>query len=59
MSYLLDTCVISECVKKKPDDNVNRWFNKQQQSQLFLSAISIAEIKKAFTKSNLLSRKGR
>lgn len=50
MSYLLDTCIISECVKKKPDDNVSRWFNKQQQSQLFLSVISIAEIKKGIYK---------
>jgi predicted nucleic acid-binding protein len=50
MSYLLDTCIISECVKKKPDGNVSRWFNKQQQSQLFLSAISIAEIKKGIYK---------
>jgi predicted nucleic acid-binding protein len=53
MNYLIDTCVISECVKKKPDVNVSNWFNHQQQTQLFLSAVSIAEIKKGIYKSKL------
>lgn len=50
MSYLIDTCVISECVKKVPDIKVSIWFNQQQETQLFLSAISIAEIKKGIYK---------
>jgi predicted nucleic acid-binding protein len=50
MKYLLDTCVLSECVKKKPDPQVVQWFNQQQQEQLFLSSITIAEIKKGLYK---------
>jgi len=50
MSYLIDTCVISEFVKKKPNILVRNWFNHQQQSQLLISAISIAEIKKGIYK---------
>ncbi len=50
MNYLIDTCVISEFVKRKPNDHVRNWFNQQQEIDLFLSAISIAEIKKGIYK---------
>jgi len=50
MSYLIDTCVISEFVKRKPNDHVRDWFNQQQEIQLFISTISIAEIKKGIYK---------
>lgn len=46
MNYLIDTCVISEFVKRKPNVHVRNWFNQQQETHLFLSTISIAEIKK-------------
>jgi len=52
MTYLIDTCVISEFVKRKPNDHVRNWFNQQQETQLFISAISIAEIKKGIYKLN-------
>lgn len=48
MSYLIDTCIISEFVKRKPDVHVRNWFNQQEETQLFISAISLAEIKKVF-----------
>ncbi len=50
MSYLIDTCIISEFVKRKPNDQVRNWFNQQQETQLRISAISIAEIKKGIYK---------
>lgn len=50
MRYLIDTCVISEFVKRKPNDYVRNWFNQQQESHTFISAISIAEIKKGIYK---------
>jgi len=50
MSYLIDTCVISEFVKRKPNENVRNWFNQQHEKQLLISAISIAEIKKGIYK---------
>lgn len=54
MNYLIDTCVLSECVKKNPDANVTEWFNRQQSEHLFLSAITIAEIKKGMCRIELL-----
>jgi len=50
MNYLIDTCVISEFVKRKPNEHVRNWFNQQLEKQLFISAISIAEIKKGIYK---------
>ena len=50
MTYLIDTCVLSECVKKTPDPLVAEWFNQQQPEQLYLSSITIAEIKKGLYK---------
>lgn len=50
MSYLIDTCIISEFVKKKPNANVRSWFNQQLQTELYLSIITIAEIKKGIYK---------
>ncbi len=50
MTYLIDTCVLSECVKKTPHPNVVQWFNQQQPEHLFLSSLTIAEIKKGIYK---------
>ena len=45
MKYLLDTCVISETRAKKPDAAVVEWLSRQDPNTLFISAISIGEIK--------------
>jgi toxin FitB len=50
MSYLLDTCVISECVKKSPVPAVVAWMNQQQEGSLYLSILTVAEIKKGIYK---------
>jgi len=50
MSYLLDTCVLSECVKKLPNLLINQWFNQQLPEQLFLSGITLAELRKGIYK---------
>ncbi len=46
MKYLLDTCVISEYVKKQPNYQVIEWVDRQNEPNLFISIITIAEIKK-------------
>lgn len=43
--YLLDTCVISETRAQKPDAAVIEWLSRQTPETLYLSAISIGEIK--------------
>ena len=42
MKYLLDTCVLSEYVKKKPNDRVINWVDNQDELTLFVSILSIA-----------------
>jgi predicted nucleic acid-binding protein len=46
MRYLLDTCVISELVKKRPSSKVTQWLEQQEELSLFLSAISFGELHK-------------
>lgn len=50
MSYLLDTCVISEYAKKKPNQSVIEWLDLQQEDSLFISILTIAELKKGIFK---------
>ena len=50
MNYLLDTCVISELVKPSPDANVIDWLNSTSTEQLYLSVITIGEVRKGLTK---------
>lgn len=46
MKYLLDTCVISEIVKTKPDQKVLAWLTSQADVDLYLSVVTIGEIRK-------------
>ncbi len=50
MNYLLDTCVISELVKSTPNHNVINWLNNVPATHLFLSSITIGEIRKGIIK---------
>ena len=47
---LLDTCVISELVKPRPDENVVRWVDSVDERRLFLSVLTIGELEKGITK---------
>jgi toxin FitB len=42
---ILDTNVVSEPSKLRANPNVLAWFDRQEQSSLFLTAISLAELK--------------
>ena len=50
MNYLLDTCIISELTKPNPNKNVVDWLNSTPNERLFLSVITIGEIRKGLTK---------
>lgn len=50
MSYLIDTCCISELVKKKPNPNVVKWFADQDELSMFLSVITFGELRKGIEK---------
>lgn len=50
MSYLIDTNVISELVRPKPDVAVLDWFATTPDDALFLSALTLGEIRKGVEK---------
>jgi predicted nucleic acid-binding protein len=50
MSYLIDTCCISELVKKKPNPNVVMWFADRDELSMYLSVISFGELRKGVEK---------
>jgi len=50
MKYLLDTCVLSEYVKKQPHLQVINWLDEQKEIDLLISILSIGELKKGIIK---------
>lgn len=44
MSYLLDTCVLSEFTRKKPSSAVVAWMSSQPEDTLFTSTIVLGEL---------------
>jgi len=50
MSYLIDTCCISELVKKKPNPNIVKWFAEQDEHSMYLSVITFGELRKGIEK---------
>ena len=45
MTWLLDTNVVSEWVKPRPDPNVVSWLAEVDEDRVFLSVVSFAEIR--------------
>lgn len=50
MSWLLDTCVLSEYVKKTPAPGMIAWLDEQDETSLFISVITLGEIEKGILK---------
>ena len=46
MRYLLDTNVLSELVKRRPDTQVKKWVEAQSPLDLAISVLSLGEIRK-------------
>lgn len=59
MSYLLDTCVISELVKSEPSANLLQWFSSQDEDALYLSVLSMGELERGVEKLPTSRRKTR
>jgi hypothetical protein len=57
VKYLLDSCVISELVKSKPDARVVRWIEGSDEDALFLSVLTIGEIQKGIARLDDSPRK--
>jgi len=50
MSWLLDTCALSEYAKRVPAPEVITWLDEQDEASLYLSVITIGEIEKGILK---------
>ncbi|OGT14675.1 MAG: recombinase [Gallionellales bacterium RIFCSPHIGHO2_02_FULL_57_16] len=50
MSWLLDTCALSEYAKKAPAPQVIAWLDEQDEASLFISVITLGEIEKGILK---------
>jgi predicted nucleic acid-binding protein len=46
VSYLIDTNVLSELRRKQPDTHVVAWFSKRAAQSLYLSVLTLGEIRK-------------
>ena len=57
--FLLDTNVISELIKPRPDANVVRWIEETDESILFLSVLTLGEVRTGIERLNLGRRRGR
>jgi toxin FitB len=50
MNYILDTNVISEAINKQPNPQVMNWLRVMDSQELYLSVVTIGEIKKGVQK---------
>ena len=46
MRYLLDTNIVSEISKRTPNPGVLQWFDESEGTDLFLSVVTLGEIRK-------------
>ena len=57
MSWLLDTCALSEYAKKAPAPKVIAWLDEQDEDSLYISVISLGEIEKGILKLRASDRR--
>lgn len=50
MRYLLDTNVLSELVKRRPDRRVTQWIDAQSPLDLAISVLSLGEVEKGIAR---------
>lgn len=58
MRFLLDTCAISELIAKQPNAGLVQWIDSIGEEKIYLSVITIGEIKKGIEKLTDSRRKG-
>ena len=46
MSFLIDTCALSELLKPRPSRRVSEWFLATPQTAMFVSVLTLGEIRK-------------
>jgi len=56
VNYLLDTCLLSEFMKREEDRGVIAWFAAQDDETLYISVLAIGEIRKGIAKLGTTKR---
>jgi len=46
VNYLLDTCVLSEFARRKPEEKVIRWVDSIDEEKIFISVITLGQIQR-------------
>ena len=59
MSFLLDTNVISEWVKARPNRGVVAWLATVDEDQIFISVVTLAELRHGIERMTTGSRRNR
>jgi predicted nucleic acid-binding protein len=57
MTYLLDTTLVSELVKRVPNPGVVTWIQAQDEAALFLSVVTLGELQRGISKLSDAARK--
>jgi predicted nucleic acid-binding protein len=55
--FLLDTNVISELIKPRPESRVTHWISSTDENLLYLSVLTLGEIRKGITSLPLTARR--
>ncbi len=59
MSFLVDTCALSELVKPRPSPRLVGWFNTTPPESLFISTLTLGEIRKGVERLRAGPRRSR
>lgn len=59
MKFLLDTNVVSEPLKPLPNPNVTRWLHSADEDQLFISVVTLTELRYGIDRLAIGSRRKR
>lgn len=59
MAYLLDTCVLSELAKPRPDAGVVQWLEEADETRLYLSVVTLGELEKGIARLPVSARRSR
>ncbi len=52
MAFLIDTCVLSESSKRRPNDQVVAWLDSLEETLIHLSVLTLGEFHKGIAKLN-------
>jgi toxin FitB len=59
VTYLLDTCCVSELIRPNPDSGLISWFENTDESVMHLCVLTVGELEKGIAKLTASARRGR